>query len=77
MYKLVGGKIPLVGVGGIEDGRDAYERIRSGASLVQMYSGLVYEGPGAVRRVKKELAENLRKDGFNHVQEAVGADVRS
>jgi dihydroorotate dehydrogenase len=72
MYALTGGRIPLVGVGGIASGRDAYERIRAGASVVQLYTALVYEGPGLVKRIKRELAALLRRDGFAHVGEAVG-----
>lgn len=74
MYKLTDGKIPLVGVGGISSGRQAYMKIRAGASLVQLYSALVYEGPGLLLRIKRELAECLRKDGFSSVAGAVGAD---
>jgi dihydroorotate dehydrogenase len=64
------------GVGGIASGADAYAKIRAGASLVQMYSSLVYSGPGAVPAAKTELAALLRADGFRSVSEAVGADHR-
>ncbi|MBO6504647.1 MAG: quinone-dependent dihydroorotate dehydrogenase [Kordiimonadaceae bacterium] len=74
VYKATDGKIPLVGVGGISSGADAYAKIRAGASLVQLYSMLVYEGPGLVERVKKDLNKLLKKDGFATVAEAVGAD---
>lgn len=74
VYKATSGKIPLVGVGGISSGADAYAKIRAGASLVQLYSMLVYEGPSLVERVKKDLNKLLRKDGFATVAEAVGAD---
>ncbi|MBO0752517.1 MAG: dihydroorotate dehydrogenase (quinone), partial [Bradyrhizobiaceae bacterium] len=73
MYRLTGGRIPIVGCGGIASGADAYAKIRAGASLVQMYSALVFHGPGLVRRVKSELAALLRRDGFASVAEAVGA----
>ncbi|MEM1399278.1 MAG: quinone-dependent dihydroorotate dehydrogenase [Pseudomonadota bacterium] len=69
------GRIPLIGVGGIETGRDAYERIRAGASLLQIYTVLVFDGPGAVRSIKRGLVDSLRADGFSHVSEAVGVDV--
>jgi len=67
-----GGKIPLIGVGGIATAEDAYARIRAGASLVQLYSALVYEGPGLARRIANGLAELLQRDGFSNVREAVG-----
>lgn len=76
MYELTHGRITLVGVGGISSGADAYERIRAGATLVQLYSALVYEGPGLVSRIKQELTELLERDGFATVAEAVGADHR-
>jgi dihydroorotate dehydrogenase len=68
-----GGALPLVAVGGIASGADAYARIRAGASAVQLYSALVYEGPGLVQRIKAELAALLRRDGFANVAAAVGA----
>ena len=70
------GQIPVIGVGGISSGQDAYERIRAGASLVQIYTALVYQGPPVVDRIKQELDELLRRDGFENVGQAVGADVR-
>jgi dihydroorotate dehydrogenase len=76
IYGLTGGRIPLIGVGGIASGADAYAKIRAGASLVQLYTALVYAGPGLVRRIKAELAASLRADGFAGVAEAVGADHR-
>ena len=54
MYNLTGGKIPLIGLGGISSGRDAYEKIKAGASLVQLYTGLIYHGPLIVKNIKKE-----------------------
>lgn len=75
-YRAVGGKVPLIGVGGVQSGADAYEKIRAGASLVQMYSGMVYEGPTLPGRACRTLAGLLRKDGFGNVAEAVGADHR-
>lgn len=76
LYRLTGGRVPLVGCGGIASGADAYARIRAGASLVQLYTALIYEGPGLAGRVKRELAALLRRDGCAHVREAVGADHR-
>lgn len=66
------GRLVLIGAGGVASGADAYAKIRAGAAAVQLYSALVYEGPGLVQRIKRELAECLRRDGFSSVQEAVG-----
>jgi len=76
-YALVGHRMPLIGVGGVASGADAYAKIRSGASLVQLYSSLVYEGPGLVARLKHDLAYLLRRDNFASVQDAVGVDVKA
>ncbi len=73
--KATGGAIPLIGVGGIESAEDAYARIRAGASLVQLYTALVYHGPGLVNRINKGLVELLRRDGYGTISEAVGADA--
>ena len=67
------GRLALVGVGGIGSGAEAYARIRAGACAVQLYSALVFEGPGLVTRIKRELAACLRADGFASVQQAIGA----
>ncbi|XP_042741816.1 dihydroorotate dehydrogenase (quinone), mitochondrial [Lagopus leucura] len=76
MYALTHGRVPIIGVGGVSSGRDALEKIRAGASLVQMYTALVYLGPPVVGAVKRELEELLREQGFKSVMEAVGADHR-
>jgi dihydroorotate dehydrogenase len=76
MYTLTEGKLPLVGVGGIASGADAYAKIRAGASLVQLYSAMVYQGPALVSRINRELIELLKRDGFASVAAAVGADFR-
>jgi len=76
VYKATEGKVPLIGVGGITSGADACAKIRAGASLVQLYSALVYEGPGLVDRIKQELTALLEKDGFSTVADAVGAAHR-
>ncbi len=67
------GRLALVGVGGIGSGEDAYAKLRAGACAVQLYSALVFEGPGLVTRIKRDLAARLRADGFASVQEAIGA----
>ena len=74
MFELTDGKIPLIGVGGVGGGADAYAKIRAGASLVQLYSALVFEGPALIARIKKELVVLLKRDGFTNVAAAVGAD---
>jgi dihydroorotate dehydrogenase len=66
------GRLPLIGVGGVSSGADAYAKIRAGAAAVQLYSAMVYEGPGLVTRVKRDLAARLRADGFATVGDAVG-----
>ncbi len=71
-----GGKLTLIGVGGVSSAAEAYAKICAGASLVQLYTGLVYEGPGLVTRMKRDLAARLRADGFTHIEEAIGSDVR-
>ena len=76
MFRLTNGKIPLIGVGGISSGEDAYKKIRAGASLVQLYSALVFHGPGLVCKIKIELTEALKRDGFKSLSDAVGADHR-
>lgn len=73
MYRMVGGKIPLVGVGGIASPEDAYAKILAGASLVQLYSALVFQGFGLVRRIHEALPALLARDGFTHISQAVGA----
>jgi dihydroorotate dehydrogenase len=65
------GRLPLIAAGGIDSGAEAYARIRAGASAVQLYSALIYEGPGLIGRIKRDLADRLRADGFSTVAEAV------
>jgi dihydroorotate dehydrogenase len=73
MYRRTKGAIPLIGCGGVFTAEDAYAKIRAGASLVQLYSALVYEGPGLIPRINEGLAALLERDGFNNVSEAVGS----
>jgi dihydroorotate dehydrogenase len=75
-YRLTRGKVPLIGVGGIASGADAYAKIRAGASLVQLYTALIYHGPALVGRIKRDLAALLRRDGFASVGDAVGSGNR-
>lgn len=72
--KATGGKIPLIGVGGIFTSEDAWARIRAGASLVQLYSAMVYEGPGIARRITCGLERLMQRDGFASIAEAVGSE---
>ncbi|MFN3990306.1 MAG: quinone-dependent dihydroorotate dehydrogenase [Erythrobacter sp.] len=72
--KATGGALPLVGVGGIASAADAWERIRAGASLVQLYSALVYEGPGLGVRIARGLIALMQRDGFASIAEAVGSE---
>ncbi|MWV63471.1 quinone-dependent dihydroorotate dehydrogenase [Halorubrum sp. JWXQ-INN 858] len=67
--------VPVVGVGGISDAEGAYEKIRAGASMVQLYTGLVYQGPGLARDINEGLIELLDRDGFDTVADAIGADL--
>lgn len=76
MYRLTEGRMTLIGTGGIGSGAQAYAKIRAGASLVQVYSALVFGGPGLAARIARELAGLLRSGGFSSVADAVGADHR-
>jgi dihydroorotate dehydrogenase len=73
MRQRLGKSVTLVGVGGIACGADAYEKIRAGASLVQLYTALVYQGPGLVARIKQELLACLARDGYADVTAAIGS----
>jgi dihydroorotate dehydrogenase len=73
--KATGGKVRLIGVGGIASAEDAYARIRAGASLVQIYSALVYEGPFLAEKITRGLEALLDRDGFASITEAIGIDV--
>ncbi|HEB79040.1 MAG TPA: quinone-dependent dihydroorotate dehydrogenase [Rhodospirillales bacterium] len=74
MHRLTGGKIPLIGAGGVDGAEAAYAKIRAGASLVQLYTALIYHGPGLVNDIKRGLVKLLQDDGFSCIAEAVGAD---
>jgi dihydroorotate dehydrogenase len=77
LYQLTGGRIPLVGVGGIFTAQDAWEKICAGASLVQLYTGFIYKGPGIVRQINEGLVELLRREGFASLEEAVGSQAKA
>jgi dihydroorotate dehydrogenase len=74
IYRLTGGRLKLIGVGGVASAADAYAKIRAGAALVQLYTALVFAGPALLGQIKTGLADLLRRDGFASVAEAVGAD---
>ena len=75
-YRLTDARVPLIGVGGVSSGKQAYAKIRAGASLVQLYSALVYQGPGLARRIADDVAILLREDGYASLEAAIGADHR-
>lgn len=76
LYKKSNGAIPIIGVGGVFTAEDAYEKIRAGASLVELYTGLIYEGPMLVKHINRGLAKLLERDGFASIKEVVGYEHR-
>ena len=73
-YKLNKGMIPIIGVGGIDSGQSAFEKIAAGATAIQLYTGMVYKGPGIVKDIKKELIEILKKEKIKNIQQAIGVN---
>ena len=71
-YKSNKGKVPIIGVGGIDSGKSAFEKIAGGATVIQLYTGMVYKGPGVVKDIKKELIEILKKEKIKNIQQAIG-----
>jgi dihydroorotate dehydrogenase len=74
LYRVLQGRVPIIGVGGIDSGEAAYRRIRAGAALVQIYTGFVYGGPSFVNEITKEILMGLERDGFRSLRAAIGAD---
>ena len=74
IYKITKGKMPIIGVGGIFDAEDAYQKIKAGASLIEIYTGLVYKGPTIARDIRQGLLERLTHDGLKHISEAIGVE---
>jgi len=74
-YKQLNGKIPIIGVGGVDSGKSAYEKITAGASLLQLYTGFIYKGPSVVKDIKKGLIQILKAEGLNNIKEAIGKGV--
>ena len=71
-YKSSKGSIPIIGVGGVDSGQSAFEKIATGATAVQLYTGMVYNGPGIIKKIKKELIEILKKEKIKNIQKAIG-----
>ncbi len=76
LFTRLRGELPIIGVGGIFTADDAYQRIRAGAALIQLYTGFIYEGPGVISRISAGLAARLERDGFSSITEAVGIDAK-
>jgi len=74
-YKELKGEIPIIGVGGVNSGKSAYEKIIAGASLLQLYTSLIYKGPSVAKNIKKELIQILKAEGIENIQTAVGTGV--
>lgn len=74
VYKITQGKVPIIGCGGIFSPQDAYDKIRAGANLVEVYTALIYRGPGLIRELNEGLLALLQRDGFTHISQAVGVD---
>lgn len=77
MYKRTRGTIPIIGVGGIFTGADAYNKIKAGASLVQVYTAFTYLGPPVVGKIKRELEDMLKRDGLASIKDAIGKDINA
>ena len=73
LYRLTGGRTPIIGVGGVSSAADVIKMLWAGASLVQLYSGMVYQGPGLIRRLNLDLREYLKREGIPSVSELVGS----
>ena len=74
-YKQLNDKIPIIGVGGVDSGKSAYQKIVAGASLIQLYTGFVYRGPSTAKNIKKELIQILKTEGIKNIKDAVGKGV--
>ena len=75
MYNYTNGQIPLIGVGGISSGSDCYKKIKSGASLLQLYTALVYSGPTLIYKIKNELIYLIKTDGYKNISDVIGKSV--
>jgi dihydroorotate dehydrogenase len=77
LYELTRGRIPLIGVGGIFNANDAWEKISAGASLVQLYTGFIYQGPNIAQEINEGLPKILAREGFTNLDAAVGCSAQS
>lgn len=77
VYKKTQGKYTIMGCGGVFNAEDAYEKIKAGASLIQLITGMIYEGPGMMKRTNKGLIKLLKRDGYNNISQAVGVDNKN
>ena len=77
IYSLTGGKIPIIGVGGISNAEDAYQKISLGASLIQIYTAFIYQGFSLVEKIKSDLSKKIAAKGFKNLSEAVGCEVKN
>ena len=75
IFRKTKGKFVIVGCGGVFNGADAYEKIKNGASLIQMITGMIFEGPGIIKKINRELLELIEKDGYKNIREAIGKNV--
>ena len=75
MFSLTNGQIPLIGVGGVSNGNECYEKIKSGANLIQLYSALIFQGPNVVCKIKNELVDLIKTDGFKNIKQIVGKNT--
>ena len=74
-YKETKGQIKIIGVGGVDSGKSAFEKITAGADAIQLYTGMVYKGPGVVKNIKKELISILKKENFKNISQAIGINT--
>ena len=74
-YTHLNGKIPIIGVGGVDSGKSAFEKLAAGASAIQLYTGMIYKGPTIVKEIKKELIDIMKSKGFKNIKEIVGSNL--
>ena len=74
-FNILKGKVPIIGVGGVDSAESAYNKILSGASLIQLYTGMIYQGPQVVKKIKEELIKKLENDGVKNFKEIIGQGI--
>ena len=74
-YKQLKGRIPIIGVGGVDSGKSTFEKLAAGASAIQLYTGMVYKGPTIVKEIKKELIQIMKQKGFKNLKEVIGSNI--